>query len=597
MGKSDPRKAVEELIQGYLEGNLAPEEAGALLEHLKAEPEACESLFEALRDDVLIREVVWDSEHVGPHVGPVALSDMGGIVERVELDHPEAERVREIRLQAEEQLQAFLVEQDRIRRQQVLMSRSDRYSAIDLQAVVTRVGAALVTLKKTAQATAVMAALILVGLYTVHYILTHRVVATLGQAMHAQWDSPPDSNDLRPGTMTLHQGFAEIIFKKGARVLLQAPCRIRLRSPNRMDLDEGTVTAKVPKKAVGFAVETPTTTVVDFGTEFGVTANATQGSEIHVFDGQVGVGQSARAPAQLERLERGQAAQVHDPRSIQVGRTANRSRLFFRKMPDDDQLGIPGKRLNLADVVGGGNGYGTGNLCGTGGTAIGTINQFTGMPDDPFRPLDYRGGRWYDRHHVSVDPRFVAVPMLPYVDGVFVPDGDQTACVVSSLGHVFRECPDTEGVTKWNVVNGWRYRTAPTYGGINTPELARAQGISLHANIGITFDLDGIRQGLGEVKIRRFSARAGLPLSQEKDAAEADIWVLIDGQVRFVEKDIRSSQMVDIAFDIAAEARFLTLVATDSQTGPPAEHPSNYDRCFFAEPVLELGLDPEAAGL
>ena len=375
--------------------------------------------------------------------------------------------------------------------------------------------------------------------------------------MQAQWDYPPDSNDLRPGTMTLHQGFAEIVFKKGARVLLQAPCRVRLRSPNKMDLDEGTLTAKVPPEAVGFSVKTPMTTVVDFGTEFGVTANTAQGSEVHVFDGQVGVGQSSRR-GELEHLAQGQAAEIHDPQSVQVGRTSNRSKLFFREMPDDDQLGIPGKRLNLADVVGGGNGYGTGNLGGDRGTAVGTINQFTGMPDDPYRPLDYRGDyRGYDLHHVEVEPRYVAVPMLPYVDGVFVPDGDRTACVVSSAGDVFRECPDTDGQTKWNLVNGWRYRNAPTSFGVNSPELARTQGISMHANLGVTFDLDRIRQGLGEVKIRRFSARAGLPLSQEEDVAEADIWVLIDGQIRFVQKDVRSSQMFDIAFDIAPDERFL----------------------------------------
>ncbi len=594
MGKSDPRQVIEELIQGYLEGNLVPEEAKALLEHLKAEPEIADSLFEALRDDIMIREVVWDSEHVGPHFGPVALSDLEDLAESAELDPPDTEKVRQIRLRAEEQLQAFLVEQDRIRRQEILATRSDRYPGIDLQAVATRIGAMLVTLKRTAQVAAVMAALILVGLYAVHYYLTHRVVATLGQTLHAQWDEPPDSNDLRPGTMTLHQGFAEIVFKKGAYVLLQAPCRFCLRSPNKMDLDEGTLTAKISKEAVGFSVTTPMTTVVDFGTEFGVSANSAQGSEIHVFDGQVGVGTRSK----LEPVERGQAAQVQGSRSVQIGRMTHRSKLFFRKMPADDQLGIPGKRMNLADVVGGGNGYGTGNFGGDRSTAIGTINQFTGMPDDPYRPLDYRGDRrGYDIHHVTVRSRYVPVPMLTYVDGVFVPDGGRTACVISSSGHVFRECPDTDGQTKWNLVNGWRYRGAPAFFGINTPELAHAQGISMHANLGITFDLDRIREGLGDVKIRRFSARAGLPLSQEKDIAEADIWVLIDGQVRFVQKDIRSSQMYDIAFDIQADERFLTLVATDSQTGPPAEHPSNFDRCFFAEPVLELGLDRQEVGL
>lgn len=587
---------MDELIQGYLEGNLSPDEAKALLVRLKAEPEVRDSLFEALRADIIIREAVWESEHVGPHFGSLILSQTGDQEGEIGLNRPpDSEKVHQIKVHAEQQLQAFLIEQDRLRRQQAMAMRPSPRFEIDLPRLVAKAARTLVMLKRATQVAVVLAVLVLVVLSAVHYILAHRVVATLGQTMHAQWDAAPDGNDLRPGELTLHQGFAEITFKKGARVLLQAPCRFRLRSPNKMDLDEGTLTARVSKEAVGFSVVTPRTSVVDFGTEFGVAANAAQGSEVHVFDGEVGVGPSLRSRSDLKRLERGQAAQVHDATSLEVGAMAGRSKLFFRKMPENDQLGIPGKRMNLADIVGGGNGYGTGNLGGSGYPAIGTINQFTGVPDDPFRPLAYRAaGRWYDKNHVEAGNVFVPVSMLPYVDGVFVPDGGQTACIVSSRGHVFRECPDTEGVTKWNVINGWRYRNAPVSTYVNTAELSQTQGISLHANLGITFDLDQIRQGLGEVKVRRFSARAGLPLPQEEDIGEVDVWVLIDGQVRFVQKDIRSSQMFDIGFDIASEERFLTLVATDSETGPPARHPSNCDRCFFAEPVLELGLDREA---
>ena len=135
-----------------------------MLDRLKAEPEVRDRLFEAIRDDVLIREAVWDCEHVGPHLGPVALSDLSEMVEKVELDHPpDAEKVRQIQLRAEQELQAFLVEQDRIRRQHAAGSRSDRYPAVDLQAVAARIGTIIITLKKTAQAIAVTAALILVG--------------------------------------------------------------------------------------------------------------------------------------------------------------------------------------------------------------------------------------------------------------------------------------------------------------------------------------------------------------------------------------------------------------------------------------------------
>jgi hypothetical protein len=49
---------------------------------------------------------------------------------------------------------------------------------------------------------------------------------------------------------------------------------------------DGHLSAQVPPAAIGFTVETPTAKIVDLGTEFGVSANATA-SEVHVFKGEV----------------------------------------------------------------------------------------------------------------------------------------------------------------------------------------------------------------------------------------------------------------------------------------------------------------------
>ena len=82
---------------------------------------------------------------------------------------------------------------------------------------------------------------------------------------------------------------------------------------------------------------------------------------------------------------------------------ADGPRLFSRIMPARDAYGIPGKRLGLADMVGAGNGLDTG-VWGQG------IDASTGQIASRRTILKKR------------DNGFVAVPSLPFIDGVFVPD-------------------------------------------------------------------------------------------------------------------------------------------------------------------------------
>ena len=62
----------------------------------------------------------------------------------------------------------------------------------------------------------------------------------------------------------------------------------------------------------------------------------------------------------------------------------------------------------------------------------------------------------------------------------------------------------------------------------------------LHANKGITFNLDAIRRANPDCKLLRFRATAGNtePLSATGAAVYADLWVLVDGQERFKRREI-----------------------------------------------------------
>ena len=220
------------------------------------------------------------------------------------------------------------------------------------------------------------AALLLVVLGIIEYICSHRVVAELGNSVHAKWAQMPDSNDLRPGTLELREGVAEITFQQGTRVLIQAPCEFDLLSTNRMKLMGGSVTAFVPEQARGFRVITPQSEIVDFGTEFGVAVASSTAYEVHVFKGWVGLEPDPRraGTAKREDLRDGQCALADASGAIRTEALTQRPKRFLQQIPDAHQVGIPGKRLNLADVVGGGNGFGTGLI---GGSVLRDLNRGT----------------------------------------------------------------------------------------------------------------------------------------------------------------------------------------------------------------------------
>ncbi|MCP4423331.1 MAG: hypothetical protein GY803_02455, partial [Chloroflexi bacterium] len=59
----------------------------------------------------------------------------------------------------------------------------------------------------------------------------------------------------------------------GARIIIQAPCDIELLDSNSVRLAKGKLVARVPDRAKGFAVETPTVRLTGLGREFGVKVN------------------------------------------------------------------------------------------------------------------------------------------------------------------------------------------------------------------------------------------------------------------------------------------------------------------------------------
>jgi hypothetical protein len=185
---------------------------------------------------------------------------------------------------------------------------------------------------------------------------------------------------------------------------------------------------------------------------------------------------------------------------------------------------------------------------------------------------------------------------VPFVDGVFIPDGRRGAVQISSAGHFFPDCPNTDNQT-WAYV--WAGGKLPKSMASLTPTLAGVDYSSakhailvMHANKGITFDLDAVRRAHSNAKVTRFLAMTGNfeTRSDKNDEVLADVWVIVDGKVRFKRREInRYNGPNEVAVAICQGERFLTLAATDSGDTCRCDH------IVFGDPRLEL-IEEDSAG-
>lgn len=139
-------------------------------------------------------------------------------------------------------------------------------------------------------------------------------IAVLTRALNLQWDrdtmKPVPGSPLLPGWLRLKSGQLQIEFYQGARVTLEGPAEFQLVSAGEAFCRHGKLSAHVPPQAKGFRVNTPAGTIVDLGTEFGLTVNPGR-AEVHVFDGEIELHQGQG----MKSLKQGQAASLNAPGS------------------------------------------------------------------------------------------------------------------------------------------------------------------------------------------------------------------------------------------------------------------------------------------
>ncbi len=84
-------------------------------------------------------------------------------------------------------------------------------------------------------------------------------------------------------------GLLEITYHSGSSVIVEGPATLVVSGRNASDLRRGRLVARVPQKARGFVVSTPSGTITDLGTEFGAQVLADGSVQVAVLSGEVQV--------------------------------------------------------------------------------------------------------------------------------------------------------------------------------------------------------------------------------------------------------------------------------------------------------------------
>ncbi len=400
----------------------------------------------------------------------------------------------------------------------------------------------------------------------------------------------------------LDSGLVEITYNSGAKVILQGPCSYEVNSRDGGFLQVGKLTARLEKKgsevreqgaekvasgqslvvggqwpvaskegsggrgqgagttnqkseirnhkslspAPAFTVRTPTAVVTDLGTEFGVEVDRSGRTSTHVYRGVVEL-----QPTKDGNEPEGQAVRLIANESAQVVKDGSGRRLVVRRASVDAknfvrQFVQSSAILDILDIVAGGDGLGHDRERG--------IDPSCSMEEPIFLS-----------HARINDGKYHRATYYKFVDGTFIPDGSRGPVQVDSLGHTF-DFPKTLGVSMgpiWarsfkpseklkNDMNYWIHSGDFGYG-----LMPQQRGLlGMHANVGITFDLDALRKKHKQAVVR-FEAVAG-----KTSKLQADCWVLVDGQMRWKATELKGSTWL-VKVEIKPGDRFLTVASTD----------------------------------
>jgi hypothetical protein len=420
-----------------------------------------------------------------------------------------------------------------------------------------------------------------------------RIVAVT-TAISWQADGAPDDFLMRMSAgdnLKIASGMVQLEFVDGAQVILNGPAEFEVLGTTSARLVAGSLTGRSEKG--NFTLHTPKAEVVDIGTEFGVSVAAAVGTNVAVFEGEVHVKSIDKAgPESSEyRLTEGMALKIGENGVVTHDDPDVAGTSFQRRLPPAAPTNLGVGELSLIDVVCGSR-LGEYRIAG----AIDPLNGHWG--DSP----------WNQPNGVELRPgegRFVAVDWNPFVNGLFIPPSVGGLCPVDLAGETI-SLPSCSGAS-WGPV--WARRRIGAdldpfghqvgqnddgFWGAGTVTAmldrlrwARDGLVGMHANIGLTIDLDAIRRERSASISRLHGIVTLLERSHVSQPFNpkslADFRVYVDGDERYSRLGFsREDGDAQFGASIDESDRFLTIVVTDSGDG------NLFDRVILIDPVLEL---------
>ncbi|WP_437185232.1 DUF1553 domain-containing protein [Planctomicrobium sp. SH668] len=232
-----------------------------------------------------------------------------------------------------------------------------------------------------------------------------------------------------------------------------------------------------------------------------------------------------------------------DPVSVSKNNTLKAQLEATRNEAISTRNRLQGDPILLADIVGGGNGRGTGKYR----QGIDPVDGTTIVADRNFV-------------EVKEANKFVESP-LELIDGVTVPNGTGSGTQISSTGIRVTNVPATSGMLWDGIRNGPVTSMHSTeLGGIDYGKDGHSM-LSMHANSAITFDLQKLRESgfSGEMSFHADVGYFGVT-----PQAGASYFIYLDGDLKEEGVGIgRNDGIKGVQFEISTESRFLTLMVTD----------------------------------
>jgi ferric-dicitrate binding protein FerR (iron transport regulator) len=149
---------------------------------------------------------------------------------------------------------------------------------------------------------------------------------------------------LAAGRVALLGGAVELTLSNGVVITLEGPGDIDLQSELQAFLHSGNATVRMPKGMHGFRLATPSTDVLDLGTEFAVMAGGGRVTDVQVYDGEViATGRSSVGAARFpKRLVAGDAVRFSPESGGDAVGIQWKPNRFVRRLPADVGIPYPG---------------------------------------------------------------------------------------------------------------------------------------------------------------------------------------------------------------------------------------------------------------